>query len=293
MVRIGRFSTRLLLIAMAAVGSAVHELWADELHCYPTLFRWSGQGPSDAPPKREQPLQSDRPDFTEASSTVGAGITQLEMGYTYIHDRAGNTETHQHSYPEALLRIGMFADWLEARIAYNHGSQGVTVGGVPFTNNTGAEDLYLGCKLALTEQDGWLPEMALIPQMTVPVGPEPFTAGIVCPGVNWLYGWDINDFLAVGASTQFNKAVDDDGTVYTEWAQSCTICYTLGEHLGAYTEVFALFPSGASTALPEYYFDGGFTFPITNDLQFDIRAGVGLNEPADDFFAGSGFVVRF
>lgn len=279
--------------AIAIANLFVLTVCADELCCYPTFFRWSGQEPSEVEPKRDKPLESDRPDFTEASSTVGAGILQVEMGYTFIQDREGGTETQQHSYPETLFRIGMFADWLEARIAYNHGSQGVTVGGAPFTSNTGAEDLYLGFKLALTEQDGWLPEMALMPQMTVPVGQDPFTTDIVCPGVNWLYGWDVNDWIAMGGSTQFNKAVDDDGTVYTEWAQSWTIGYTLGEHVSAYTEVFAFFPSGASLALPEYYFDGGFTFPITNNLQFDIRAGVGLNEPADDFFAGSGVVVRF
>jgi hypothetical protein len=260
-----------------------------------TLFQWGGSEDSDEErkPKRDEPLASDRPDFTEASSTVGAGLTQIEMGYTFIHDHDNATDTQQHSFPEALFRIGMFADWFEWRIAYNHGSQGVTVGGAPFTTDAGAEDLYVGVKLALTEQDGILPEMALIPQMTLPVGHETFTAHEVCPGVNWLYGWDVVEFLSTAGSTQINKSVDEDGSIYYEIAQSWTIGYTFTEHWGGYTEVFALFPSGASTALPEYYFDGGFIFPITNDLQFDVRAGVGLNQPADDYFLGTGVVVRF
>jgi hypothetical protein len=257
------------------------------------LFRWSGQGPSDAEPKSEQPLASDRPDFTEASSTVGAGLTQIEVGYTFIQDRGGDTETQIHSFPEALFRIGMYADWFEWRIAYNHGAQGVTVGGAPFTSDTGAEDLYLGIKLQLTEQDGVLPEMAILPQMTLPVGHEAFTGEEVLAGVNWLYGWDVTDFIATGGSSQINKATDADGSSYYEIAQSWTICYTFTEHWGGYTEFFALFPSGASTELPEYYFDGGFTFPITNNLQFDVRAGIGLNEPADDYFVGTGMAVRF
>jgi hypothetical protein len=275
-------------LCMSATGAV-----ASEVCCEPTLFRWGGQGPSDAEPKSEQPLVCDRPDFTECSTTVGAGLTQIEMGYTFIHDRADNTETQSHSYPEALFRIGMFTDWFEWRIAYNHGSQGVTVGGVPFTSDTGAEDLYFGIKLALTEQDGVLPEMALMPQMTVPTGHEAFTAGEVLPGVNWLYGWDVVESISTAGSTQINKAVDEDGSNYYEIAQSWTVGYTFTEHWGGYTEFFALFPSGATTALPEYYFDGGFFFPINNDLQFDVRAGLGLNEPADDFFAGAGMVVRF
>lgn len=54
-------------------------------------------------------------------------------------------------------------------------------------------------------------------------------------------------------------------------------------------------PAGASApgTFPEYYFDSGVTFRVTDNLQFDFRAGVGLNRPADDFFVASGFVVLF
>lgn len=52
-------------------------------------------------------------------------------------------------------------------------------------------------------------------------------------------------------------------------------------------------PHSADTALPEHYFNGGFTFPITNNLQFDVRAGLGLNEAADDYFLGAGGAVRY
>jgi len=32
---------------------------------------------------------------------------------------------------------------------------------------------------------------------------------------------------------------------------------------------------------------------ITKDVEVDIRAGVGLNQRANDFLAGPGFAVRF
>lgn len=40
----------------------------------------------------------------------------------------------------------------------------------------GAEDLHLGFKIDLTPQEGFLPEMSLIPQMMVPTGHAAFTA---------------------------------------------------------------------------------------------------------------------
>ena len=51
--------------------------------------------------------------------------------------------------------------------------------------------------------------------------------------------------------------------------------------------------AGSVVALPEHYFDGGFIYLAHKNVQYDIRAGVGLNDPADDFFAGLGAVLRF
>jgi hypothetical protein len=42
-----------------------------------------------------------------------------------------------------------------------------------------------------------------------------------------------------------------------------------------------------------HYFDCGLTFQVNNDWQFDVRYGVGLNEAANDYFAGTGMVYRF
>jgi hypothetical protein len=52
-------------------------------------------------------------------------------------------------------------------------------------------------------------------------------------------------------------------------------------------------PIGADTAHPEYYFDRGVTVLLTDNIQWDLRAGMGLNKWADDFFAGTGISVRY
>ncbi|MGE3408746.1 MAG: transporter [Pirellulales bacterium] len=129
--------------------------------------------------------------------------------------------------------------------------------------------------------------------MNIPTGSAAFTSNSLEPGVNWLYGWDVNDFLSMAGSTQGNRRIDNSGEAYLEIAQSWTVGYTLTERLHAYTEWFALMPNGADTALTEHYFDGGFTFLLNDNWQFDIRAGVGLNSAAQDYFIGTGFAMRF
>lgn len=272
-----------------------------------TLLQWSYGTSFGGGPDLSEPLATDRPDFTEASSTVGRGVAQLEFGYTYFHDSAGGESTTVHSIGEPLLRYGFGFDWLEFRIAANYLREVRRSEAEGRSSEGGASDLYLGLKIGLTPQEGILPEMALMPQMLVPSGSEPFSEaeeplpGLtrmprdrVLPGLNWLYGWDVTERLSLAGSTQFNLDVDPaTDRRYTLFAQSIAVGFSLTERLGGYVEWYALMPSGADQVRPEYYFNGGPVYLVTDNLQLDLRAGVGLNEAAQDYFLGSGASVRF
>ena len=277
-----------------------------------TLFDWGGRAAPDAGgPDPDAPLVTDRPDFTEAASTVGRGVAQLEFGYTFTTDGNGNGDgggrTDTHSFGEPLLRLGVAADWLELRVANTYGLEraGNAPGG-PVDRTDGAEDLYLGLKIALAPQAGWLPETALIPQMTVPTGADAFTADTVLPGANLVYAWELSDRLATGGSTQVNRVVEGLAPVavpgsgvnpaapgdFAELAQSWTVAASLTDRVGAYGEYFGFYAlSGGGD--DEHYLNGGFTVLLTDDVQYDARVGVGLNEAADDLFAGTGLSIRF
>ena len=263
--------------------------------CVPrkTLMQWSYGTSFSGGPNLDEPLVTDRPDFTEASSTVGLGVAQLEFGYTYTYDEDDLTSTRSHSGPETLLRYGILAEWLELRVAWNYADERARAGGLS-TAASGGEDLYLGFKIALTPQECLLPEMAILPQMTVPTGNDDFTSDEVLPGVNWLYTWSLTDRIDIAGNTQANRALDDQtDDVYLEIAQSATMAFGLTERLGAYSEWYGIFPSGADTVEPLHFYNGGFTYLINNDFQLDWRAGLGLNDAADDYFVGAGAAMRF
>lgn len=270
---------------------------------------------SDRANKEDKPheITTDRPDYTEASTTVGKGRVQLETGYTFTTDRQAGSRLSAHSYPEALLRIGVLAEWFELRLGQNFASERLTLPDGNIETVRGAEDLNVGTKLALTEQRHYLPEMALVLQATAPTGLRDFSAQSWLPGCNWLYGWEIvEDALAVGGSTQMNRGrgvqllpvVNNAGLItdtvegthyFLELAQSITVNYTLTAKLGAYTEWFAFFPHSSldPSVGTEHYLNGGFTYKFTPNIQFDIRAGVGLSRRSDDFFVGTGCSFRY
>ena len=260
-----------------------------------TLFHWRGcSSRPNAGTADDDLIVTDRPDFTEASSTVGLGHVQFEMGYTYGYDEAGDVEVIDHTYPETLVRIGMFADWFELRIVWTEISE-ISHNAGRKSRVTGSSDMQIGAKIALTEQCGIRPEMAIIPQMNIPSGSFAFTSDEVQTGINWVYSWEVTDRFGLAGSTQANRVLDDNGHAYTEIAKSIAFGFGLTERLSTYFEWFALFPHSATDAdnTVQHFINGGFAWLFNNDVQFDIRVGNGLTANAQDMFAGSGVSIRF
>lgn len=263
-----------------------------------TLMQWSyGTTFSGGPPGMDEPLESDRPDFTESPVTVGKGVVQLETGYEFfLNHRAGDVHT-EHTFPDTLWRIGMFAEWFEWRIEYSYDIINDTISNNPFPPShlhaSGSEDLSVGAKFCLTPQEGILPAMGIIPSLAVPSGSPSITEGGVMPGLIWAYAWEINKKLDVEMSTDVFRRRDDDRNIFTEFAQSIAVQYHWTKHFETYMEWYVTSPTGRTIERTEQNADGGFVFPITNNLQLDVEAGVGLNEAAQDFFAGAGATVRF
>lgn len=247
----------------------------------------------------EEPLATDRPDFTEASSVVGWGVAQLESGYTYTYrdDRDGSI-THTHGAPEFLWRIGIHEE-VELRIIWNYAwERSIDAGAV--SSPQGAEDMEVGFKFALFEQSAWRPETALVTHLVVPTGAEEFRVDDPLVNFNLLYGWDLPDEYSLAGSTGFGLGDEDvvlglvtDRDGYGVFHQSVTVGIPLTEAARMYLEYFGLYSVARNANFPENYVNGGVTYLISNDIQLDVRAGAGLNGHADDFFTGTGLSLRF
>jgi hypothetical protein len=240
----------------------------------------------------EDHLDADRPHFPEATTTVGKGRAILESGYTFTEKRDSFLS---HSGPEALLRAGIFADWFEFRVGQNFLHQRQTEIGETTTAG-GAQDLYLGVKLGLTEQKGWLPAIVVIPQMTVPTGSAEVTARRVLPGVNVDCGWEvIKDVFSIELLIANNFVLDDlGGGSHHELATGLTSVFQLTKKLEIFAEWDAFYPTGGvGSAGPRHYAVGGLVYFLTPNFQLDMRAGVGLNDRSNDFLAGVGFAARY
>jgi hypothetical protein len=244
--------------------------------------------------EEEEPLESDRPDFTECSTTVGYRRLQIESGYTFTHGIGGDPTDNKHDLPELLLRYGV-AERLELRLAWDEGmvfeSQRDRNTGRLVTQ-AGSTDLQFGLKYALTQQDHWRPQSAIIVAATAPVGSPFQTSRQVDVYVNYCYSWEFNKKASLNCSTG-NLWTAAPGDRYSEFFQSGSLDYELTKKLHAYNEWYVLLPSGSNDNRPQHYDDAGLTYLVTPNFQLDWRVGVGLSPAADRFFTGFGFAWRW
>jgi hypothetical protein len=221
-------------------------------------------------------LDPDRPHLPEASTAVGKGRMLVEGGYTF--NQSGQLSSASHDYPETLLRAGMLADWFEVRIGQNFIKQEHMPSGVTMTAQ-GAQDLYLGFKVAVTEQKRYLPEIAVIPQMTVPTGNHLVTAGRTLPGVNIDGTWEIlKDRYGIEFVIGNNIVSDDPHHSHFEFDTGFTHVFQVTRKLEAFGEWDAFYPSGGfdPAAGARHYAVGGLVFFATRNVSVDFRAGAGL-----------------
>ncbi len=243
-----------------------------------------------------EPLVTDRPDFTESTETIPAGHVQLESGYTFTLNDDDGLRTQNHTAPEGLLRVGLTENlelrlgwegyaWTRDRTSATEDSDGETFR----TDN--ANDATIGLKWKLFEQDGWRPHFGLIFETSVPSGNGDATTNDADPAVKLLWAYDLAEGFSLSGNV--NLAIPtENGSRFLQTAASISLAVALDDRWGIYSEYYGFF-NNAHHADAAHYLNGGVTFLVHNNLQLDWRAGFGLNDEADDFFTGVGFVIRF
>lgn len=231
-----------------------------------------GQDSTTDPPE----LITDRPDATEASRVVPKGALQIETGGLYTTFEENGITTDTYVFNTALLRYGILENF-ELRLGWNIMEERTKDETLDIeTIASGMSPLLAGMKVQITDENGWVPEIALIAHLFFP-----FTAG--------------EDFRpeTTGADFRFSGShtIDEKSSIGynigAEWGDDSpeiayiyTLAYgrSITHNTGFYLEVYGDFPEDSSA---NHYWDAGVTWlPIPN-LQFDATVGSGITEGQD------------
>ena len=233
----------------------------------------------------DEELESDRPDFTEGTQTIQSGRYQFELGYTFTKDDEDAVRVEEHVDPEILARIGLIED-LELRLAWS-GYTSLEVNG---SRDEGVTDLSVGFKHRMYRAEGFRPDLSFIAELNVPVGSSFTTSDELEFAGKLLWAYPLEP-ISVAGNINFGTPIGEDGR-YLEISNSLALGVSLSERIGTYLEYFGFYPVEDVVETTLHFLNGGFTYSLNENVQFDIRAGFGLNDPAAGFFTGAGLVFR-
>ncbi len=222
------------------------------------------------------PISTERPSFSSSPIALASGRWQFEFGYQYSQDRDG-ADFDDHTLPLFLIRTGV-TDRLELQINWA-GYSWTEVNG---RNVHGASDAGFGLKWQLSDEDAVTP-IAVFAGLTLPVGnseigsdePEPVL------GLFWSHSGRLSLFGT---------------TLITESGKNTVISNAIGlefpslGNTGGYIEFVGVAREGSG---PEHTLNAAVSFLRGSDIQFDLNAGIGLNDRATDFYVGLGAARRF
>lgn len=229
-------------------------------------------------PKNE--LVTDRPDQTESAVTVPLHHLQLETGFVQENDELlGNVFSNS-----TLLRFGVLNN-MELRIAaewlnYTKGAFGSS------TKPKGWAAPAVGIKIAISEQNGLLPEMALLSHIALPrTGTDAFQTNYMNPDAILAFAYTVSENASLGAN--LGAQWDDSGQTAGFYALVLGLSYT--ERLGIFLETYGYFVRNTDL---DSRIDAGLTYLIMDNLQLDFSFGFGLSDISPDNFLGFGVSYR-
>lgn len=234
----------------------------------------------------EDPLMTDRPDFTESAFVVGRGTVQLEGGITYGDFGAESVTT----LPELLVRWGITRK-VELRIltpsyAWLEGTD---------SSSSGFLNMALGAKIALNDGEGdgfWgRTGAALLVATTVPTGSSASSSDEFQPTATLSLSWDLSEAVGLGANIGWARP-EDDGQRFNSFFGSIAAGFGIAKNTSIFTELI-FFDRESERGPSTTTFQTGVTYLINPDFQLDARAARRLSSEGADILIGIGASARF
>ncbi|MEI8379321.1 MAG: transporter [Planctomycetota bacterium] len=257
-------------------------------------------------------INTDRPDFTDATYSVGKGVTILESGYTYRKSEDSELHLDRRQLPETLLRVGV-TDELEIRfkyVGYVMTSISDQTTGLK-TSAFGNDDLQVSIKYEVLQQDDWRPMVTFLGGTTIPSGTGGISAYQTQPFANVVLGWGFRRWLYLKLSTGVDFVKTNDVTKVvegslqegplglnqvdniTQWHQSASLLFQATKRVGGFVEWFSFFSNNSGDNRASNFVDTGLFIYLTPNIQADVRIGERISDRVNSVFTGAGLSLRF
>lgn len=226
-----------------------------------------------------QNINTDRPDQTESSYTVGNGDFQIETGFLVGFEDSGIAETRQIAAPSNLLRYGIM-EGLELRFVSQYEflkRENLKLDGI--------SDLQIGVKLAILNDKTKSTAVALMSHVVAPSGSEGLSNEKTGTINRILVSHDFNETLSLGYNLGYDTYGNGDGA----YAYTVALGKGVNDKTGVYIEPFGFYSNEEDLKAS---FDAGITYLLNSNTQLDFSFGTGINHSMNYMAIGISWLAR-
>jgi hypothetical protein len=212
---------------------------------------------------------------------------QIETGFIIESDESQSLKQKSYVYNTTLLRYGLL-ERMELRLGLAYLSEEIKVKDTDTVNTiTGLGPLYAGFKIYVIEEAGWIPEIAFLGGLLLPVtAQEEFKTSYSAPVMRFAFSHTLSERFSLG----YNLGAEWYGeTAVPNYFYSIALGIAMTDKTGAFIESFGFIPEEGRE---NYLLDGGFTFLVLHNLQLDMSGGLGINDESIDNFLSLGLSCR-
>ena len=239
-------------------------------------------------------LITDRPDQTESADVVPLFRLQIETGVLQEWQESGRDfYIHNREFGGTLLRFG-FHRRFEARLNSGLLQTRAKLVGLETDEVHGMAPVEVGLKVKILEENGMIPDMALIAGFQIPgTGGEEYASEELIQTYLFAFAHTLGDDLGLG----FNLGLEHD-----KLSQQITLIYSLvfgyaaRERVGIFIETYGnkRWYTGDQplSYLLDMRADAGLTYLMRPNLQLDLSGGLGLSAISPEGFISAGISWR-
>ena len=237
-------------------------------------------------------FNTDRPTKSNSPVTVDAGHFQYESDlFNYTHSNAGGTTTRNYQAFDPVFKYGV-TDRVDVELQFNGYNWYEQNSSGQRSSSSSAGDLVLRSKINLFGNEGG-PAAAIIPYIKFPTAHQPIgngstDGGVIVP-ISYPLPFDVT--LLVMPELDIIRNASDGGH-HANFTQLLNLSRPLSKTVTLYGEIYTALGTDHYTP-PVYTFDTAVSWSVTDSIQLDVGANIGLNKAAPNLQLYAGISQRF
>ena len=236
---------------------------------------------------QDEPINAERPGFTNTTATILPGHLEIEIGYLF---ERGSDKSRTNTAGDGFIFRVPTSSRSEVRFglpAYSFSRDGSGT-----TRGFGDAAVSVKWRFLDAPASGKGPSLALIAQTTLPTGEPELRENRFQPQLELITNYDLSDLWGIQAEVLYARPAES-GRAYNQYAASVSVSLGLTQETAIFLETYREMPSGLN-APNRNSIDTGITYILKNNTQFDVSFGTAITAPLrNDRFIGAGVSHRW